>query len=822
MAAPTPPARPAAAPEEQRLELEDFECSAGGQFDPVVWLNARLAKSGVAFDKLDQHLSALAMRCQLLCQDASESIEVASNQLVAQLPSTGRDLERMREQALRGREQLGKVLDGLRDADDRKQSGLHGLAEIDAVKTRVETACSALREVGSWERKVRDCEQQIHSGKLSNALQQLASLKGVLDAFRMLPEYAKKEGQLSQLEENLLAAARRRARLALERNVAADLGACGEVCLAAGGPEEPRTIAEAVFAEIAEKAWLGQDPRGDASAAALAAVARAVLEAVAQAFRERWPLLQALDEQAGVATGGSPSAEPQGGATQEAAAAAAGAGTGASVVAAAVRAALQVLSARLEPCLASPATGAPGAGEGEESSVHLRASRAVALFAEYSEGFSALAQCAPMAEAPALWAEACGASGAGQEALPWGLLREVATFVVWRPMQDDAANLAPPSGGRPAEAVLAAESNAKKLMQMPPTWARYLEEKGGARLAVVWLACIDATCEAYWKSWDGLVATFQKTVSLKAAAPEGGASDCTYDSALLNECMQLHSVLHDTISAQFLAFQSQVLQLATRMYSSGETPLGRAIAEKLRDDWCDRLATPSAEALRAAQAAVEGSRPEVGAAPLSVAALGKVEQQVRGLVTQCCVQPVLAVLAAYSEAKEWARAEEAASLAFTPGGLSPLPCITAVGEHLFALMPQLERPQEGGPQVQWLPAILEAVVETTTQKVLQIKQLTPLGAQQLITDLEYLQKVTDALGSGAASSGAEGTAGDAAAKLGEILATLRYLAEQQQRQRESAARGEALSEAPRAGPALPRRAERALRAALGLGSAAAA
>ncbi|CAE8626428.1 unnamed protein product [Polarella glacialis] len=112
-----------------------------------MWLNARLATSGVKLDKLDQHLSSLGMSCQLLCQDTSEAIEVASNQLVAQLPSTGLDLERMRAEALRGKSRLGQMLEGLKDADDRKRSGLQGLAEIDAVKTRVEVACSALREV---------------------------------------------------------------------------------------------------------------------------------------------------------------------------------------------------------------------------------------------------------------------------------------------------------------------------------------------------------------------------------------------------------------------------------------------------------------------------------------------------------------------------------------------------------------------------------------------------------------------------------------------------------------------------------------------------
>merc|ERR1711933_591124 len=103
------------------------------------------------------------------------------------------------------------------------------------------------------------------------------------------------------------------------------------------------------------------------------------------------------------------------------------------------------------------------------------------------------------------------------------------------------------------------------------------------------------------------------------------------------------------------------------------------------------------------------------------------------------------------------------------------------------------------------------MVETITARVLLIRRLSPLGVQQLITDLEYLRKVTDALGSGAAASpgGSETPSGDAAVKLGEVLAALGYLAAQQRRYRELAAKGEEKSfvEAPREGPAFPRRTE---------------
>ncbi|CAK9010927.1 unnamed protein product [Durusdinium trenchii] len=214
----------------ERLTLEDFASTPSNEaFDAVAWLNHRLSRSSLPMEKLDQHLASLSMSCQLLCQDTSESIELASNQLVSQLSSAGPKMETMRQEASKGYGRLGDVLEGLKDADDRKRSGLKGLAEIDVVKTRVETACNALREVGSWERKVKDCEQMVHSGNLGEALGQLKGLQGVLDAFRMLPEFARKSEQLSQLEEQLLFSARRRARSAFEKNSPEELRVCSEV-----------------------------------------------------------------------------------------------------------------------------------------------------------------------------------------------------------------------------------------------------------------------------------------------------------------------------------------------------------------------------------------------------------------------------------------------------------------------------------------------------------------------------------------------------------------------------------------------------------------
>eukprot|EP00971_Amphidinium_carterae_P279988 5558144-Amphidinium_carterae.1 len=195
------------------------------------------------------------------------------------------------------------------------------------------------------------------------------------------------------------------------------------------------------------------------------------------------------------------------------------------------------------------------------------------------------------------------------------------------------------------------------------------------------------------------------------------------------------------------------------------------------------------------------------ALPKSASALASVEKEVQSLVVRCCVQPVQSVLGAYAEAPEWSRGiDPDAGLV---GGSLPLKCVTAVGEHLFALVPQLERSQDNA-QLKWLPTILEAVVETAVQKVVQIRHLSPAGAQQLAVDVEYLQKVADALGTGDVSGG---TDCKAARELTKLLETLSFLANQQRRQLECARRGDSFVEERLQAPT---RFERPLRVAMGL------
>eukprot|EP00971_Amphidinium_carterae_P233487 4633809-Amphidinium_carterae.1 len=105
-------------------------------------------------------------------------------------------------------------------------------------------------------------------------------------------------------------------------------------------------------------------------------------------------------------------------------------------------------------------------------------------------------------------------------------------------MQDDAIALLPPSGQdmRAAEAVLAAESNAKRLLELPTGWAKRLEDQGAGQFALVWLACVDETYSKYWRGWGKLMNVFRNT--LQGALPkenDPSPAECHYDANLLSE-----------------------------------------------------------------------------------------------------------------------------------------------------------------------------------------------------------------------------------------------------------------------------------------------
>lgn len=812
----------------ERLELDHFEAQDGESFDAVKWLNQRLSRSGVAFDKLEQNLSSLGMSVQLLCQDTSESIEVASNQLVAQMSPLAHDLEQMEAEVERGKQRLTTMVQSLGDVlDSKKRSSLQTLSEIDAAKQRVETAWKALREIHSWDRKVRDCEQMIHAGNLPSVLTQLGGLKDVLEAFRMLPEYSKKEEQLKQLEEALVRATKRKTMIAVEKNTSVDLRVCCQVFVQTKRGADLKSIIDSVFAQLAERILQSGGLRDDAGATEYATAVRTVLEGMGKFLEERWPLLKSLE--------GPPPTEEAGGskeitATKEEGDDTLGVGTDVNdVVVSAVQSALGVLSTELEKRLgsnspASPKSASAPTEDGMPSEEHQRAARAMASLAAYVDGFATVEAVTPIAAGrPVLWSNICSERD-GFTGLPWALLHDVVRYVMLQPMRDEAMLLLPPVRSQlpPSEAVLLAESNAQKLFHLPTTWARKAKDAGLARLAAIWLGCVDTVCAEYWQRWNVLVDTFKNTLRAKlpregAAQPAGGAA-ATFDATLLGSCLQLHAVLHSGIAERFVAVQGEVLQAALQMRNAEQSAFSVALEQKLHNpaEWCERFASLPAEALKHAHSVVQDDDPTIATGggrtlPAAAAALAEIERQVKGLVTQCCVQPVQAILAGYHKADEWTKEARTTSEAMVVGSLLPLQCVTSVGEHLFSLVPQLDRQQEGA-QNQWLPTILEAVADVTVQKALQIERLTILGAKQVVADLEYVQKVTEALGGAGVES-----LGEHGAELRAFLEAVRYLLAQWQKQQDCATKGTQYVEELREGPsAHQRKFERMLKGVLGL------
>uniref|UniRef100_A0A7S4IKY9 Conserved oligomeric Golgi complex subunit 7 n=1 Tax=Vannella robusta TaxID=1487602 RepID=A0A7S4IKY9_9EUKA len=91
--------------------------------------------------------------------------------------------------------------------------------------------------------------------------------------------------------------------------------------------------------------------------------------------------------------------------------------------------------------------------------------------------------------------------------------------------------------------------------------------------------------------------------------------------------------------------------------------------------------------------------------------------------------------------------------------LSPLPYVTQIGEHLFALPQQLapfasgegsvgdeEEDIDTGFVSQWLQHISSNTMSLYLQKICQIPKLSPTGAKQLLTDIEYLCEVLSPFG----------------------------------------------------------------------------
>ena len=202
------------------LEMDAFEDPDPTTFDPVVWLNEAALGQGFrgvvrqggaggweeevrTCADADKFFTELSLKLQILGQEAEVGAEEAVVDGLKRMPKASRAMERAREDAAELRVGVEECARELGKLNASASEDVRLLSELDAVKVRMEEALSALREL----RRLRENQTRLPALFAGDDPQTvgfvLSEMRTSLGALRNLPQFTDATRQLVASEDRL-------------------------------------------------------------------------------------------------------------------------------------------------------------------------------------------------------------------------------------------------------------------------------------------------------------------------------------------------------------------------------------------------------------------------------------------------------------------------------------------------------------------------------------------------------------------------------------------------------------------------------------------
>lgn len=189
------------------LEM-DFSKFLDDDFDVKDWVNGAFKMvQKEAPGKADTHAATLVMKLQLFIQEVNNAIEETSNQALQNMPRVLRDVEALKQEASFLKEQMVLVKEDIKKFEQDTAQSMQVLVEIDQVKSRMQLAAEALQEADKWSTLSADIEETFKTQDLEVISSKLTSMQNSLAMLVDTPDYSEKCVHLEALKNRLEAMA---------------------------------------------------------------------------------------------------------------------------------------------------------------------------------------------------------------------------------------------------------------------------------------------------------------------------------------------------------------------------------------------------------------------------------------------------------------------------------------------------------------------------------------------------------------------------------------------------------------------------------------
>lgn len=176
-------------------------------FDPKDYINDACADRPVD-ETLERHLAELEMKLHLAAEDLSLYLEDCSSRAVQRIPAAANELLGIKDDVAAVRAAAASAQRQLESANDGAAAAVATIERLDAVKRRMEAACSTLQEAAGLSSLFRRVDDLFVSGDLQRVAEALAGIRrGLALVGGSVPEFRNGPARLGALQDRLAAAA---------------------------------------------------------------------------------------------------------------------------------------------------------------------------------------------------------------------------------------------------------------------------------------------------------------------------------------------------------------------------------------------------------------------------------------------------------------------------------------------------------------------------------------------------------------------------------------------------------------------------------------
>ncbi|XP_070574008.1 conserved oligomeric Golgi complex subunit 7-like isoform X2 [Ptychodera flava] len=181
----------------------DFSKFLDDSFDVKDWVNCAFRTQRDISEQKDALASTLVMKLQLFIQEVNNSIEETSQQALQNLPRVLRDIEAVKQEATFLQEQMQMVKEDIKKVEQDTAQSMQMLLELDAIKSRMQAASTALKEADNWTTLMADIDDLFQCQDVHAIAKKLLAMQNSLSLLAHCGDYEERLQYLETLKNRL-------------------------------------------------------------------------------------------------------------------------------------------------------------------------------------------------------------------------------------------------------------------------------------------------------------------------------------------------------------------------------------------------------------------------------------------------------------------------------------------------------------------------------------------------------------------------------------------------------------------------------------------